>query len=358
VNKIDVRWKIRTSDGTDFERASELRKRFSSDEGSDRRSCEPDYYRWKLFSNPFKMGFLNVSDDDGNIVGITTLTPKVILTQSGECLGSEIGDTFTHPDFQRQGMFSKLVNFTRNLAESQEIQLIYGTPNHLSLPGYNKLNFCEVSSLGVYNWILPLDYKKTVVKRFGNSMLNRIVGSVAGVILPLWSRNAIKSKSSQVCRVTEFTSEIEGMTQKASKNYDWIVKRDRRYLDWRFISNPDNYHIWVCRREGEVVGYLVTKIGKFADLRVGYLADFLVNEECKDVFAELCASAIDHFRSENVDMVSSWAIKDGYYQKNLTRFGFIRYKPVPVICDNNNWGAVLIAKPMRWHFTMADSDNI
>lgn len=358
MSKLDVSWHIRHSKESDFEGISQLRKQFSSEEGSDRRSCEPSYYKWKLLDNPSNGGLLNVSDDSGEVVGITTLTPKYFITNSGVHLGAEIGDTYTHKDFQRQGMFSKLVNFTREQASQSNIELIYGTPNHLSLPGYRKLEFCEVSNVDLYNWVMPINFRNVIMERFKNKVLATIGSPLLSLIYSVIFKNSNFKKSYKISKITEFPPEIDQLTEKARKKYGWLIQRDKKYLDWRFCSNPDNYDIWVCQLDNQITGYLVAKMGKFSTLKVGYIADFLIDEAHLQAFDELCATSIDYFRTNHVDLISSWAIRGDCYHKSLAKFGFIKFKPVPIICDNHNLGSQLLAEPVKWHFTMADSDNI
>src|SRR6266478_6251121 len=120
-----IRWRARSFEDADFEKASTLRKLFLAEGGSQRRSCEPEYYRWKLVDNPAGLRLFHVADDGGQVVGITTITPKRIHLRGKPVLGAEIGDTFTHPDYQRQGMFSTLVDLTREKASLAGMEFIY-----------------------------------------------------------------------------------------------------------------------------------------------------------------------------------------------------------------------------------------
>ena len=70
---------------------------------------------------------------------MASFTPKKFKVCSEIIIVSEIGDTFTDPNYQRQGIFSTLVNSVREDAlKYSRVQLLYGTPNENSLPGYEK----------------------------------------------------------------------------------------------------------------------------------------------------------------------------------------------------------------------------
>ena len=146
---------------------STLRKTFIDD--SIRRSLEADYYEWKLVNNVFLKGKMWAIYDKQKVIGMASFTPKKFKFCSEIIIASEIGDTFTDPNYQRQGIFSVLVNSVRKDAlNNSRVKLLYGTPNEKSLPGYEKkLNFHQIPSGQVANYIFPITINKVVIARFG-----------------------------------------------------------------------------------------------------------------------------------------------------------------------------------------------
>jgi GNAT superfamily N-acetyltransferase len=355
-----IRWRPRGFEDADFEKASTLRKLFVSDEGSQRRSCEAEYYRWKLVANPSGRGLFKVADDTGRVVGITTITPKRVYLRGRLISGAEIGDTFTHPDYQRQGMFSTLVDLTRAEALSEGLEFIYGTPNDQSRPGYEKkLNFAQIPSSRVFSYVRPLNVGAVLLAHMGKPVLAKVLApAVSAALRTVYRFRSTGVKDLKVSSVSEFPEDVINLWNICSGNYSWILRRDKEYLDWRFVSNPDRYTIWLASRNGETAGYLVTREGSFGKLRVGYLADFLVREDFPKVFQSLLFAAASSMRRADVDFLATWVVKASSYERVLSRFGFFPFKPVPIICYKNNVGLQCIQGEDRWHFTMADSDNI
>ena len=135
-----------------------------------------DYFRWKLGKqNPAGAGFMTLAICDNNVVGTTTITKKRLWINGKLIIGGEIGDTYTHPDFLRQGkpaalhkltpdpeaylnksIFGRLVTETISRATNAGVSIIYGTPNANSMPGYTKrLNFIEYKNYPNRNYIRP-----------------------------------------------------------------------------------------------------------------------------------------------------------------------------------------------------------
>ena len=355
-----IRWRARSYEDTDFEKVSDLRKLFSAEEGSQRRSCEPEYYRWKLRANPSGRGLLNVADDGGRVVGITTITPKQLCLRGKVTLGAEIGDTFTHPDYQRQGMFSTLVDLTRGEALTAGLEFVYGTPNDQSRPGYEKkLNFAQVPSAQVFMYVRPLNVGAVLSVHLGKPVMAKVLAPIVSIALETVYRfRSTETRDFNVALASEFPEDVVELWRNCSSKHGWILKRDKEYLDWRFVRNPDRYTIWLASREIGTAGYLVAREGLFGKLRVGYLADFLVYEDSPRVFQGLLFAAATSLRSAGVDFLAAWAVKGSLYQRILARAGFLQFKPVPIICYKNDVGLQFIQGRDKWHFTMADSDNI
>jgi hypothetical protein len=57
-------------------------------------------------------------------------------------------------------------------------------------------------------------------------------------------------------------------------------------------------------------------------------------------------------------MVAGWTVEKGTYYNVLKRFGFKKHKKVPIIRYKTDLCNKIINQPGKWHFTMADSDNI
>ena len=88
------------------------------------------------------------------------------------------------------------------------------------------------------------------------------------------------------------------------------------------------------------------------------LADFLVDEEQPEIFTEFVLRSLNNFQQVKVDMVAGWAADKGIYYNVLRRFGFKRHKEVPIICYKTDLCTKIMNQLGKWHFTMADSDNI
>ncbi|NVK63618.1 MAG: GNAT family N-acetyltransferase [Flavobacteriales bacterium] len=68
-------------------------------------------------------------------------------------LGAQSGDTITHPNHQRKGLFLQLAKLTYDLAREEGIHVIFGFPNGQSAPGFfKKLNWLETGDFTSYSF--------------------------------------------------------------------------------------------------------------------------------------------------------------------------------------------------------------
>lgn len=137
-----------------------------------------DLFQWKIIDNRVKPGIINLVKDGNRIVSVTSITPKELILKGENYPVAEIGDTYTDSDYQRQGMFALLINQSTRDAAKLGLSFIYGTPNHQSLPGYEKkANYKTMPALNVRSLIFPIDIGPVVQKK-----TNWFLGKMAGLL--------------------------------------------------------------------------------------------------------------------------------------------------------------------------------
>ena len=164
------KWRMVVGDNLDQVTAKDIATFISgfAAAGRYRTTLGAEHFLWKVRNNPSGPGFvtLAVDKEDGRIVGTTTVTRRRIWFRRQLIDGAQIGDTFTDASYQRQGIFTSLVEASRERAIADGVQLIYGTPNSNSLPGYEKkCSFVRKKEVDVYLWLLPLRPGNIVFRR-------------------------------------------------------------------------------------------------------------------------------------------------------------------------------------------------
>jgi GNAT superfamily N-acetyltransferase len=102
-----------------------------------------DFFRWKHLRGPFGESLMLLADADERIVGLRAFMKWRLTTEERDYLAVRAVDTATHPDYQGQGVFSKLTLAALDLLRG-DVDLVFNTPNMKSLPGYLKMGWRTV----------------------------------------------------------------------------------------------------------------------------------------------------------------------------------------------------------------------
>ncbi|MFA5309399.1 MAG: GNAT family N-acetyltransferase [Dehalococcoidales bacterium] len=349
----------RKAEKADLPRISRFRKEFWGEHETGR-SSGPEYYEWKTLQNPFMPGEMYLAEDGTTVVGMKSMVPKRMRILGKEAAGAETGDTFTHPGYQRRGIFTGLFAAAkREQGIDTRLDYIFGLPNEVSLLGYErKLDYSQipVNVRGLALLLNPAPVLKT--------KLPALLAAVLAPAVKLYYQTVFRMstggvKNAVVVRLEPaFPEDIETVWRHVMSSYDAAVIRDRDFLTWRYVNSPDKYRIYLARnRNGEITGYMVTKFHG-GNLPTGYLCDFLTREDDPRIFRSLLAEAVTDFKKDKVALVTAYGVAGGFYDRLLRRAGFIRRARQVIISYNNELGRRVLSGNCRWHFTMGDSDHV
>ena len=186
------------------------------------------FFRWKHDENAFGPSPMWVAEtDDGQLAGVRIFLRWRFRTPAGEVLHAvRAVDTATHPDWQGQGIFTRLtLGALPDLAE-MGTDLIFNTPNDKSRPGYLKMGWQTVGQV-------------PVAVRFRSIATIRNVAG-ARVAASKWSDDIAVGES-----VGEaFADGAELSRLLATVAAPGIsTDRDVAYLRWRYRFEPLHYRI-------------------------------------------------------------------------------------------------------------------
>jgi GNAT superfamily N-acetyltransferase len=320
-----------------------------------------EYFQWKIVENAVKPGVINLVWTSTGIGSVTSLTPKVLFFKGQPFPASEIGDTFTDPAYQRQGMFSLLVNQTRRDGNSLGIDLIYGTPNDQSLPGYEKhADFKTIAGISVRTLNFPVHVQLALRTR-----LPWIIASVVGFLWTLlvqswlWVQRLLNSRHAwHIEEVTVLPADWESFWDEARSPYDFLFSREREFLKWRYFDNPYRYHVFIARRAGRICGYLIYRLVPDERMPTLRIADYLSAPGEERVLASLLNCAVRAALETGAVKVSAWCPSSNPHFRQFRAYGFQTGGEIPVICHQSAIARKIEQECQTWHFTLGDSDNV
>lgn len=159
-------------------------------------------------------------------------------------------------------------------------------------------------------------------------------------------------------KIESFGPVFDELWERVGKQHMIAVRRDKEYLNWRFIQKPHSlYDIFLLKKSGAALGYLILRVIDEKDAKKGLIVDFLVPPGDTVLFSASVNYAVRWFKERNVDIIScvtSSAAFAGVLRKKL----FIKkLYPGDKLAANITIQPTLIEKLSNWHITYADSDQ-
>ncbi len=320
-----------------------------------------EYFQWKIVKNPVKPGVINLVWTSTGIGSVTSLTPKVLFFKGKPLPSAEIGDTFTDPAYQRQGMFSLLVNKTREDGNSLGIDFIYGTPNDQSLPGYEKYaDFKPIAGIKVRSLNFPVHIQMALQTRLP-WIIASFVGSLWTLLVQSWLGVQILINSSHGWHIEEATvlpADWDSFWDEARSKYDFLFSREREFLKWRYFDNQYRYHVLIARSAGRISGYLIYRLVADSRMPTLRIADYLSAPGEERVLARLLNFAVRAALEMGAVKVSAWCPSSNPHFRQFRAYGFLAGGWIPVICHQSVIARKIEQESRAWHFSIGDSDNV
>ena len=347
-----------------YKHMADFRKMFGN---NPTRSINKEYYEWKISDNPYCPGYIYLEFKEGIVTGATTITPKKIACLGKELMAAELGDGFTHPGYRKQGIFSRCLTKCTEYAISEGAYIIYGTPNEQALAietnlGYPSCQYAKLKSMYKYFSINPLE--QAFRRRFGRKHLSKYLSHVYFYYLSFLSfiqkkKAVLDPLTLEIKSMSQFEDEVDGLWGLPRKDYVFFVIRDKKYLNWRFFSNPDQYTVLAAKTNNVLLGYIVLKISKNEDYCIGSICDFITYQDRIDVFKYLLTEADSFFHKAGVDFIQLLCSLNSPYFETIRNFGYLIRRDRPIIVySGTEIGKQIHSTDDKWHFTLADSDNI
>jgi GNAT superfamily N-acetyltransferase len=302
-------------------------------------------------NNPRREPEIWIAREGPAIVGQYATMPVQVTVTGQQVRGSWGMDVMVAPERQRQGLGEILFRtWDRNVGASLGLGL-----SEASYRLFNKLRWPDVGPLPCL--VKPLTRRAFRIPTWPVSV-NRLVSAVTLPIVKIVART--RPLGAEVRLIQRFDDSFTQLWDSLANKFDFAVRRDAAYLNWKFVSAPHvRYVIAALRRDDRNVGYAVYRHFGEPRGRVTSLVDFLVDPDDQAGLRTLLGWVDREAQQADSDKIRTFAMHAGF-RRVLRRSGYFQVKSsiqFVVKVNGINVPPSFYDDTDRWHVTLGDSDQ-
>ncbi len=311
-------------------------------------------WEWQYLRNPNVPAsgpLIWVAREGQTIVGQYATIP-VALSVNGREIDAAWGtDVMVAPERQRQGLGERLVRTWQS-----HVGAALGLGLSESSSGlFKKLNF---PSFGLVPCLVKPMSRRALRRPNWPMPINRLVSALTFPFVRLVAR--ARPMQGEVRVIRQFDESFTRLWERAGPAFAGAVRRDAKYLNWRFIQAPHvRYSVAALFREGEAAGYVVYRHAREPRGRATRLIDFFADTRDDEGMLSLLRFVDREAQAADSDKIRVFATHAGF-RKLLRKSGYYPWRSSMEFVARIsavNVDAAFYGSADGWHITAGDSDQ-
>jgi len=302
--------------------------------------CSPlEHWRWKYKDNPQNRIVVCLAENYGKIIGCHHTIPARIKLKNCSINAHQSSDLAVHPDYRRQGIAGSLGETINKLIENAGIKFKINFELNPSVLRSNKRSQYEdfPHRVTIFVRIKDIDLflksnktKRGSLGKYGYKILkflNKLRNPLMKTNSETESIDQLTYPEITISDVERFDNRVSKFWKKIRNNYDLIIERDMKYLNWRYCDfRGGDYNVKIAETKGEILGYIVLRNKKEksnSNDSIGYIVDLLALPERSDVADKLLSKGIDFLDESSANIIQSFMTRNHPLEKVFRKQGFL-----------------------------------
>ena len=328
-----------------------------------KRKAPLEYWRWRYYDTPIKhLISLAVSDDI--VVGVNHCSLMSIKMGNSKIPAFFAGDVVTHPNFRGMGIYSKLID--TNAAHTEKNGYKFGywlSSNPIVLNSNIKRRneifphsvsyLVRIRDIDLHIQMRPVENES--ILRFGYSALATLNKIKTNLVT-----EPIANENYAIDEIKSFDERIDTFWDTVNGSYNFIIEKNRAYLNWRYCDSRGGDFVVRQAVKGEVVlGIVAIQLTSYNGYQEGFVMDLLALPGRLDVADALLRNVCNYFDGLGVNAIYYMVIDGHPYQEISKKNGFVDSQRNPYIgCqlyDVENFKIMRSASRDRIYFGYAET---
>jgi GNAT superfamily N-acetyltransferase len=290
-------------------------------------------WRWRFLDNPYGRVWIDLAWHGDVLVGQYAVMPVRMTVDGAQRWWAISLDTFTNPDYRRQGVFGTLAkSLYGRLADQADV--VYGFPNENSSYGfYNKLRWIPVTPHPrlVLPGVLPAGLRRRhpavrTLAPAADAVLGVAVRGLSAVSRAVGWTRGVRTEVSEA-----LPDDLEPLWAAVAPQAGIRVTADRAWFTWRYVRHPDFQYRFVSARRGDaLVGMAVVRPPPpDGRSRMGQLMDVLLADpDDADAARALVGASVEASCAGGGPAMSALAPVGSTLRRALLSAGFVPHRDV------------------------------
>jgi hypothetical protein len=334
--------------------------------------CPPlDHWHWKYDDNPLRSKSVAVAESEERIIGCSHGFHINVKIGHRSLKAQQSVDLAISEDFRGMGIYPKITAAKNEITKEKKVSLSYGlstTPVvvrskiKIDQPQFPSQIRHMTRIMDVEKHLLSSNPRNKLIKKIGYTSLRTLnrVENIADV-----SARSGSESSLEIFEATTIDEKMEDLWNDVKDDYDFIVERDKDYMNWRYLDDRGGKYALRYASDGDkILGYTVLRVNRFKEsYPEGYIVDLLTPIDRIDVAEELIKDAIRFFTERGVNVINSLAVKGHPFERLLRRREFVYDRTrlilfVRSVGSNDDLSVLYDSPPNKLHFAYGDIDWI
>ena len=332
--------------------------------------CSPvDHWRWKFLDVPSSKFDIGLAFHGEKLIGCNHAQHFYIKVGSKIYQGRQGVDFGVHPDYRNMGASKKIGEVKQPYAMKLGSKINYiVTNNQILIDNYARKKrprfpvdvstLVKIKDIDLHLQYEPMNYQNVIKTGY----------KVMSVIQNITQNTTDHEMDSLTCeKITSFDEKADVFWDKIQNSYFFIVKRDKKFLNWRYCDiRGGKYGVYICTENDEMLGYCISRVNKYnINYPVGYIVDLLTIPDRPEVSDLLIKKTLEEFNDLNC--IKVWGLQGEPKVDILKNNGFIDsrhtlnlyYQPeVDVNFFGDDISIFQKSKASEIHFQYGDTDVI
>lgn len=303
-----------------------------------------------------------VCEEEGKLIAHYGAVPFQYKVNDQHMMAGFAANIVIDKDARKKALFFPLQKHFANLYPELGYGFTYGVMTRAGvLKPHLAVGWKEVGELNVY--VKPVSAANIFNKLFPRFGFKKTIRLIANPFQYLFDRfTSLGATNTDIEQVKRFDPSHDDFLSRWTQSQPIAAVRSSEILNWRFVEYAErNYKISIAKKNGEMTGYVVTRVMPMKQFTCLAIVDLIALEDDPHTIASLVNQCSLLAKEAQVDFISTVFPEHYSFKKLMIKKGFIPTKEKFTLVTRTPKDSVLTLKKnnfKQWFINWFDHDFV